>query len=90
MSLGPPPVLELGRDELGALIRSETSRRPPVERRAATMTREGETAIFGYFTGRPSAKTLRPLFQRILEGKARALGGYKADGKDVVISLPGR
>jgi len=57
MSLGPPPILQSARDELGALVEGDRKGGARSERWVASVQDGPRTLIYGYFEGRPSAKT---------------------------------
>lgn len=88
MTLGPPPVLVSTLDSLGNLIAGEAAHGKAPEHWVASLVADGKTTIYGYFDRRPSAKLLTPLMLDILTGKAKALGGYSADGKTINVTIP--
>ena len=52
------------------------------------MQQNDQTLIFAYFAGRPAIADVADLFAQILMGKARAVGGYSANGKNITILAP--
>lgn len=96
MTQGAPPTLTLEPDSMADLIRNNGKPRDggkaaaaPPARWIATLPSGDQTMIFGLFDGRPGPDAVADLFESILEGKAKALGGYGAKDKAIVISMPG-
>lgn len=54
----------------------------------ATYDHDGQTLIFGYFSGRPTIDQMGDLVARMLSGDAKPVGGYSAKGKDISIMMP--
>jgi len=88
VTVGPPPSLEVAPDSLADLMTDKAKTDGKGPRWTATSERDGQILIFGYFDGRPSAKTLSDLFARILKGKTKPIGGYGAKGKNLTIIWP--
>lgn len=90
MTIGPPPTLDIAPDTIGNLIAGELSGGKSRSRWIATLRQDNSTAIYGYFDDRPSAKVASALMERILTGKALALGSMSTDGKTINVNLPSR
>jgi hypothetical protein len=56
----------------------------------ATYDRDGQTLIYGYFSGRPSIDQMGDLVARMLSGNAKPVGGYSAKGKAISIMMPSK
>jgi hypothetical protein len=88
MTMGPPPVLEIVLDREANLIESQASKSDkPADRWTARSHEGGQTWIWGYFDGRPSPETSAAFFADMLRGKVKSIGGYRADGKNITISV---
>lgn len=87
MTVGPPPTLDIALDELGAIMAAELTGKGG-ERWQATYEQKREVFIFGQFEGRPSPELAAELLERILSGKARAIGSYNLDSKSISIVTP--
>jgi hypothetical protein len=87
MTQGPAPVLDLGPDggAMGAILNSLGGGK---ERWSATMQVDEQTLIFAFYDGRPPAESVSDLFANILGGRAKAVGGFSADGKKITIVTP--
>lgn len=90
MTMGPPPTLDTAADAIGGLIADKVGPGDAPQRWVATMTEGPQVAIYGYFEGRPPPKALVPLLLRILDGKAKPIGGYSVDGKTITVNVPDR
>ncbi len=89
MTMGPPPTLEIVLDGEANLIESQASKSDkPASRWTARSQEGGQTWIWGYFDERPSAETAGAFFADMLQGKRKSLGGHRADGKNITISMP--
>lgn len=89
MTMGPPPTLEIGFDELANAVEQGNAKgaRPP-ERWTAETHDGGQTWIYGYFDGRPGPDVAAPFFAGVLEGKTKPVGGYSAQGSTININMP--
>jgi hypothetical protein len=87
MTVGPPPTLDIARDDAASLVLGELGRKSG-PRWTATITQGTNTMIFGHFDGRPATKLTAELMVRILSGKARSLGGYDAGSKTITVTTP--
>lgn len=85
ISAGPPIIVRFSGGGLAALLADKPDQ--PQEW-AATYDREGQTLIFGYFSGRPTIDQMGDLVANMLSGKAKPVGGYGAKGKNITIMRP--
>lgn len=89
MTMGPPPVLEISSDSLANFVEQADAKGAPPPERWTAATHDGpQTWIFGYFDGRPGADLAGSLFANVLQGKAKPIGGYNAQGKTITINTP--
>ncbi len=87
MTTGAPPIMDLSAEQLATLVRKPSSAGDTVDW-IATMSNGDRVSIYGYFNGRPDTDAAVALFDEILSGKAKSIGGYSADGKTITISMP--
>jgi hypothetical protein len=86
-TMGPPPTLVIAPDSLAGFVESQAKGNHKAPRWAASMENAGGVLIYGYFDGRPSKETVANLFESILSGQARSIGGYGANGKTITIQM---
>ncbi len=88
VSDGPPPTLDIASDQLASLVDDAAHGKDKPPRWTATMRQNDQTLIYAYFAGRPAIADVADLFAQILLGKAKAVGGYSAKGKNITILTP--
>lgn len=88
MTQEAPPTLDISADSLASFVEDVGKGSNKPLRWVATLKAGEQTLIFGYFEGRPSQDAASDLFARILDGKAKPVGGYGAKGKNITITLP--
>ncbi|HEY3812087.1 MAG TPA: hypothetical protein VGL66_02595 [Caulobacteraceae bacterium] len=92
MTQDEPPVMVIAADSLADLINAVEKKKSDIKEPdlhwSATLTTKKQVLIFGYFNDRPSPDHVVELFDQVLSGKAKALGGYSVDGKNITISMP--
>jgi hypothetical protein len=89
MTMGAPPVLELGWDQNASIIQSELSKGAEKPTLWLARTQEGaQTWFWGYFDGRPSPEASGALFADMLRGKVKSISGYRSDSRTISISVP--
>jgi hypothetical protein len=84
---GPPPTIDISADHLANLI-SAVNDAGGATRWTASNEHGGKVTIFGYFNGRPSADAAADLFDDVVTGRTKAIGGYSVDGKKINIIMP--
>jgi hypothetical protein len=85
--LEDPPALEAKPDRFESIVEGEI--KGGKENNWTASVNDGKTTwLFGLFSGRPAGDALGTLMFDIMHGKAKAIGGYSADGKNISISLP--
>jgi len=85
MTKGEPPTLNVSVDSMQAIINAESHK--PI-RWEASIVENGRVMIFGYFDARPPREAVSALVLAIIAGKAKAVGGYSLDGKNISIVAP--
>jgi hypothetical protein len=91
MTQDEPPVMVIAANSMGALLQAvdkKNAGKDPELHWVATLTTHGQVLIFGYFNDRPSPDHVIELFDQVLSGKAKALGGYSVNGKNINITVP--
>jgi hypothetical protein len=91
MTQDAPPALTASADSMAALM-DNLSKKNAAEMKgphwSATLTTTKQVLIFGYFNDRPTPARLADLFDQVLSGKAKAVGGYSVNGKNINITVP--
>jgi hypothetical protein len=89
VSSGAPMTVSFAGGGLSGLINSLAGGKPDKPMQwTATFDRQGQTLIFGYFSGRPSVDQMGDLVAGMLTGKIKPVGGYAAKGNAVTIFMP--
>ena len=86
LTIQSPPIMDISADEMANLVR-KSAHTDAAPTWVATTNHGGKIAIYGYFQGRPGADAAIDLFNDVLEGKAKPIGGYSVDGKTINISV---
>ncbi len=89
ISIGDPPILSSEPDAMAALLSDEKDKGKPA-RWIVSLQEEKKTWIFAVYGGRPSATVLAALMNDILDHKAKSIGGYSTDGKNITIDMPSK
>jgi len=84
---GPAPTIDITADHLANLISAVNDGVGPT-RWTASNEHDGKVTIFAYFNGRPSADAAADLFDDVVTGRTKAIGGYSVDGKKINIIMP--
>jgi hypothetical protein len=89
MTVDETPALESAPDALMEIVEQANAKNPGRKRRwIVKLTRDGESAIYAMYDGRPPAAELARLAEAVFTGKANSLGGYSFKEGKLNITLP--
>jgi hypothetical protein len=87
-TLGEPPMLMSGPDELMKALKVGKEGNNSQPQWFVSLQNGKQTWFFAIYAGRPPAEALASMMKAILDRKAKAIGGYSTDGKNITINMP--
>lgn len=89
VSVDDPPALMSAPDVMAALL-SDDKEANNGPQWFVSLRGGSKTWFFAIYKGRPSVEALAQILSDIADHKARAIGGYSVDGKNVTIDMPAK